>query len=238
MRTQQTDGSLISGAKTRFSFVNGLKYEFKNLRWINPYRVQGEVQHGSDWARVSASVIYDLLLVPGKSLQIKVFAGTFLAGSSAQRAYYAFRASGYTGAQDYLMAGNFYDRFPPQGGFFGGQFLDRDGGLKVLTPLGQSQYWMAGLNLKSPRLRKFPIQLFADAVICDGRALLKDKVLWDAGLNITLIEDYVDLYFPLLYSRDIKDNLQLNGYKWYQTFRFTFNIHNFEPGRLLQSAFF
>lgn len=234
----QADGSSMQMPHTVFSFVNVLKYDFRNTRMVNPFNFNAQLQHSATMARISGSLDYLLLLVPGKSLSIRLFAGTFLAGSSNERAYYAIRASGYTGAQDYLFDGNFYDRFPPQGGFFQGQFLDRDGGLKVWTPWGQSQQWLAGINLKSPRLRKFPVRLFADAVMCDGRALGNDKVLWDAGINVTVIKDLVEVYFPLVYNRDIKDALTLNGFKWYQTFRFTFNIHNLEPGRLLQSAFF
>lgn len=235
---QQSDGSPVLAIKNRFSFVNVLKYDFRNRRMKNPYAVHAELEHSASMARCTASLLYDLQITSEKSIQIRLFAGSLLAGSSAVRAYYALRASGYTGAQDYLFDGDFYDRFPPQGGFFQSQFLDRDGGLKVWTPYGQSQYWMAGVNLKSPRLRQFPIRLFADAVVCDGRALAKDKVLWDAGLNITLIRDYLEVYFPLIYNRDIKDALILNGFKWYQTMRFTLNIHNFEPAAILQSAFF
>lgn len=234
----QADGNLLTGVKTRFSFVNVLKYDFRNVRMRNPYFFHMELQHTAAMAKIGATFVYDWQIKRGKNLQIRLFAGSFILGSNASRAYYAIRASGYTGAQDYLFDGNFYDRFPAQNNLFQGQFLDREGGLKVWTPYGQSQYWLAGINLKSPNLGRYPIRLFADAVISDGRAMGKDKVLWDAGINVTLIRDLVDLYLPLVYNQDIKSALALNGFKWYQTFRFTFNIHNLEPARILQSAFF
>src|SRR5204863_9884368 len=119
---------------------------------------------------------------------VRLFEGTVLAGSRASRSYYAFRASGYNGWNDYLFEGNYLERNRRDGVPFS-QFMERDGALKVWTPIGQSPEWMIGVNLKSPAIWKLPVKIFADAVSCDGRSLLKEKILWDAGLNVVLWQD-------------------------------------------------
>jgi hypothetical protein len=156
----------------------------------------------------------------------------------AERSYYAYRASGYQGYQDYAFEGNYMNRFASPSSFAGSQFLEKDGALKVWTPWGQSAQWLLALNLKSPRIAKLPVCVFVDAVSCDGRALNADKVLWDAGLNLTIVKDVIEVYVPLLYSTDIKQALSLNGVKWYQAVRFTFNIHKLEPAKILQTSLF
>jgi len=43
-----------------------------------------------------------------------------------------------------------------------------------------------------------------------GDFLLKDKFLWDAGVNITILRDIVEVYISFAYSNDIRQTLDLN----------------------------
>jgi hypothetical protein len=231
-------GDVIRDKRTQMSFINQLSYRLRNTRSIDPFSMSLQLQHTASVAKVSATFDYKWNITRKSNVELRVFAGTFIAGTAAQRAYYAFRASGYKGWQDYAFEGNYYDRQAATGTFAGNQFMEKDGAMKVWTPWGQSAKWMLALNLKSPRLGKFPLRIYADAVTCDASALNKDQVLWDAGLNLTLWKDIIEVYLPVVYSKDIKSTLDLNGVKWYQAFRFTFNIHKLEPAKLLQSNFF
>lgn len=223
--------------KNVYSFVNQLQYDLYNKRAIDPFNFHIDFQHTASMAKVSAALQYKITLNKKQHVELRLFAGAFIAGSEEERGYYAFRASGYNGWHDYLFESNFAAR-NERGGFGFTQFTEKDGALKIWTPLGQSPHWMSSLNLKSPRIFKLPLKVFTDIVVCDGRALLTDKVLWDAGLNLTLWDDIIEIYVPFLYSTDIRKTLDLNGVDFVHSIRFTFNIHKLAPKTIIQNNLF
>ena len=220
-----------------YSFVNKLNYKLTNKRIINPFVLNLELQHTASMAKLSATFNYKITLRNKQYFDIRLFAGTFLAGSYAERSYYAFRASGYSGYQDYLFETNFVAR-NQYSGFGFSQFADVDGALKVWSPLGQSPEWLAAVNIKSPQIFIFPIKIFADVAVSDARALNTELFLWDIGLNIPVIKDLVDIYIPLVYSNDIKTTMKLNNVKGINTVRFTINIHKLVAKNLIKDNLF
>ncbi|WP_317898393.1 M1 family metallopeptidase [Aurantibacillus circumpalustris] len=222
--------------KTEYSFVNQLNYDLKNARAIDPFSFNISLQHTSSMAKISGALNYKIALNKKHSIDLRVFAGAFLAGNSNERGYYAFRASGYNGWHDYMFDGNYVAR-NERGGFGFSQFIEKDGALKIWTPLGQSAEWLTSVNIKSPRAFKF-IRVFGDLVVCDGRSLLNDKFLWDAGFNLVFWNDIIEVYIPLVYNTDIKKTLDLNKVSFPNTIRFTFNIHKLGIKSILQNSFF
>ena len=223
--------------KTTTSFVNQLNYDLTNKRVIDPFDFHMNLQHTATMAKISATFNYKITVGKKHSIDIRVFAGTFFAGSAAERGYYGFRASGYNGWHDYMFEGNFAAR-NERNGFGFSQFMEKDGALKVWTPLGQTGEWLTSLNIKSPKIFKLPVKVFADAVVCDGRSLNKDQFLWDAGLNLILWDEIMEVYIPLAYNNDIKKTLELNNVGFPNTIRFTFNIHKLALKSILQTSFF
>ena len=223
--------------RNTYSFVNQLSYHLVNKGIINPYNFTVDLQHTMTMAKVSTVLNYQLTLSKKYYFDLRLFAGTFFTGSNLQRGYYAFRGSGYSGYQDYLFESNFIGR-NQYSGFGFSQFADKDGALKVWTPLAQSSEWLVSANIKSPKIFILPVKVFADIVLCDGRALNKDAFLWDAGLNIVLLKDIVDVYIPFAYSNDIKKTLDLNNVSRLNTIRFTINIDKLVPKDLIKNNLF
>ncbi len=231
--------STTQGPKSRnvYSFVNSLDYVLSNNRVIDPFSVHFNMQHTASMAKASISFNYRISVAKRYAFDLRLFAGSFLSGGDNERSYYAFRAAGYNGWHDYAFD-NYYMARNERGGVGFSQFVEKDGALKVWTPLGQTSQWLVALNMKSPRLYKLPVRVFADVVGCDGRALLNDKVLWDAGLNLTLVNEIIDIYVPLFYSQDIKNTLDLNGVDFLHSIRFTMNIHKLAPKKIIQTSLF
>jgi hypothetical protein len=229
----------VSGPRKKnvYSFVNQLTYELQNKRVIDPFTFQLNLQHSASMAKISATLNYKWRVSKKQSLEIRVFAGTFIAGSEEERGYYAFRASGYNGWHDYVFDANFAAR-NERNGFGFSQFTEKDGALNVWTPLGQTPYWLASVNVKSPRIFRLPIKVFADIATCDGRALNEESFLWDVGLNIVLWQNIIDIYIPLFYSKDIANTLELNNVDFVHSIRFTFNIHKLAPKKFIQTSLF
>jgi len=223
--------------KNVFSFVNQLNYQLINKRVINPFIFNLDLQHTANMSKISATLNYQITISKKHAVDLRLFAGSFLTGSYSERSYYSFRASGYNGYNDYLFNTNFVGR-SEFGGFGFSQFSDVDGALKIWTPLGQTPNWLAAINLRSPRIFILPLKVFADVVVCDGRALNKELFLWDAGLNLTLVKDIVEVYIPLVYSTDIKKTLELNNISKANTIRFTINVHKLVPKNLIRDNLF
>jgi hypothetical protein len=230
-------GVYLSGKKTVSSYVNEIKYLFNHKRVIDPYSVSLGLQQAASMLKLTITMHYDITITPERTFSMRVFAGTFLSGTSEARNYYAFRASGYSGYQDYLFDHNFLARNERSGLGFS-QFAEEDGAMKVWSALGQSQEWLLALNIKSPGILKPAFRLYADAVICDARYLTTDFFLWNAGLNLVVIKDIIDVYLPIVYSKSVSENLSLNNIGYFNRIRFTFNIHKLEPKNILKNSFF
>lgn len=214
--------------KTTSFFVNELTYNLTNSRVIDPYSLNLSLQHNDKIAKLSGTFNYKFTITKKHSFDVRLFGGTFLSKNENDNAFYSFRASGYNGYQDYLFNDNFIARNEFNGLGFS-QFSEQDGNLKVWTPLGQSPYWLASVNLKSPKLFILPIKIYADAVFTDERSLLNDKFLWSAGANITIWKDIIDVYIPFAYSNDIQKTLDINNIDFWHRIRFTLNLHKLAP---------
>ncbi len=229
--------SLVPTSKNVYSVVNQLNYSLSNKRILHPFHLNFNLQHTTSMAKTSVTFNYKITTGKNHFVDLRAFAGTFVAGNRNDRGYYAFRSAGYNGYHDYLFEGNYIGRNEFTGVGFS-QFMEKDGALKVWTPLGQSSEWMLGFNIKSPKLFIIPVKLFADAVVCDGRSLNEDKFLWDAGINFSIWPEVIDVYFPLFYSNDIRKTLDLNNISFFNRIRFTFNIHKLDPKNFITNNLF
>lgn len=230
--------SIFKGAKKKntYSFVNELRYDLINKRLIDPFSLYASVQHNFSMAKLSLTFNYQFTITKKYFFDLRAFVGSFLSGKNPEKSYYAFRPAGYRGSDDYLFDYNYVGRNEGTD-FSASQFTEKDGNLKVPVVFGRSSSWMASLNLKSPRLFILPVRVFADVMICDNKFLLNDKFLWDAGLNVTILKDIVEVYIPLAYSSDIRTTLDLNNISFANRIRFTLNIHKLVPKDFVKNNF-
>ncbi|MGZ3920788.1 MAG: M1 family metallopeptidase [Bacteroidia bacterium] len=224
--------------KQTFSFVNELIYNLTNDRVIDPFTFRFNIQHNAKMAKAFTSLDYKITLNKKYAMDVRLFAGAFLAGSENDKSLYSFKMGGYSGSNDYLFNYNYIARNEWQG-LGANQFTEVDGAMKVPTVgLGNTTQWMASVNIKSPRIFILPVRVFFDAGVSDGRSMLKDKVLWCGGLNVSVWKDVVDVYFPLAYNQDITNVLSLNNMNFWQRVRFTLNLHKLAPKDLLKNSLF
>ncbi len=218
------------------NYVNELAYNFENERAINPFGFNLKLQQNNDFSKINLTANYSITFKEKRSIDFRLFAGSFISGKN--RGLYRYRASGYTGYQDYMYDYNMLGRSEYQGLPFS-QFAEEDGAMKVWTPLGQSDTWLVALNIKSPKFFKIPVKLFADVVTCDATALLQEKILYTAGFEICVWKDIFEVYIPLIYNKEIKNTLILNGKTtFFETIRFTFNLNKISVRELLNKNIF
>lgn len=222
--------------KQFINYINEFSYNLKNNRAINPFGISLNFQQNENFSKIGLTANYEITFKKNYAAEFRLFGGTFLGGNN--KGSYRFRASGITGYQDYLYDYNFLGRSEYTGGAFS-QFAEEDGAMKVWTPLGQSDTWLAGLNFKSPKFVKLPVKLFADIVVTDGQYLNTEKVLYCVGFDICIMKDIFEVYIPLAYNKDIKNTFKLNNKdSFFETVRFTFNINKLNPRDLLNTSLF
>jgi hypothetical protein len=222
--------------KNQLRQISAVDYFLSNTRAIHPYSHRFTLHHDGNMAKLFTELKQSISVSKLKNLELRLFAGVFLLGNDQQKGMYRFRMSGFNGYQDYLYESNFVGRNELDGVAFS-QFSENDGAFKIWTPLGQSTDYLITLNIKSPRIWKLPLKVFIDLGTAGKRSLNKETLLWAGGLNFTLIQNYVDVYLPLLYSNDIKETLTLNNKKFSNSIRFTFNIHQLKPKEIIINNF-
>jgi len=219
--------------KTRQS-INVMNYEWMHTGMLQPWWLQIQAQQAGAMLKLQATYTLQIQLTSKKTMHIRAFAGSFISGTDAERKFYAFRGSGYSGLDDYTFVMNHLGRSERAGIAFA-QFMEADGTLKVWAPMANSTQWMGAIGIKSPNWGMW--RLYADAVV---RSETPSKIQWyyDAGINLTFSKDFFEVYVPLIYSQAIDDYLDQSGISWAERIRFTMNIHKLVGSRLLKETLF
>lgn len=214
-----------------FSWINEYTYTFEVKTSITPYRFQIQLQHNDLFAKIFFNYSGKIFVSQKKYFEYNLFSGAFLYGSNLNKSPYAFRPSGYSNTQDYMFDNYYTGRFQGDN-FYRQQFFEKEGGLKVWTALGYNTHQMSSLSLYTPSFKGF--RLFTDMVYTGDKfyrtsSASYTQVLYDAGIQFS-IANIVNVYFPVLMSSVLKDNLQLNGFdQWYNRIRYSIHIHRINP---------
>ncbi len=214
------------------TIINNLYYTLQNDRIINPFKLNVNFQHNDLFGKLSADLNYAITFKHKNSLDIRLFAGAFVFQNTNFQNDYRFRMSGFSGTKDYLYDYNYVGRNDSKN-IAGAQMVEADGAFKILTNNGQTSKWIVALNIKSPKVGKLPLKLFLDM----GASEI-DRILFDAGVNICIWKNILDIYIPVFYSTDIKNELLANNKGFFDTIRFTLNLHNIKPKTLITDSFF
>lgn len=224
--------------QNKATIINNFYYTLQNNRVINPFDVVFNFQHNDQFGKASATFNFAITFKNKNTLDIRLFAGAFIYKANNLREDYRFRMSGFNGAQDYLFDYNYAGRNEIYG-VPAAQMVEKDGAFKIWTPLGQTSKWLVTLNIKSPKVGKLPLKLYADIGTSEfNESLYKDKFLYNVGVDICLWKNVFEIYVPFAYSNDIKTALKANNKDgFFDTIRFTLNLHNINPRNLLTSSF-
>ncbi len=214
------------------TIINNLYYTLQNDRIINPFKLNVNFQHNDLFGKLSAELNYAISFKHKNNMDIRLFAGTFVFQNTNFQNDYRFRMSGFSGTKDYLYDYNYVGRNDSKN-IAGAQMVEADGAFKILTNNGQTSKWIVALNIKSPKVGKLPLKLFLDM----GASEI-DRILFDAGVNICIWKNILDIYIPVFYSTDIKNELLANNKGFFDTIRFTLNLHNIKPKSLITNSFF
>ncbi|MBC7903967.1 MAG: M1 family metallopeptidase [Gemmatimonadaceae bacterium] len=243
-------------------YLNQLKFVVENDRALYPYSGELQVEQASQFIRAAFTGSYSLNY-PGEvegGLKARFFAGKFLyTGSKTfskqfETDRYHLNLTGANGYEDYTYSTYFAGRNEFDGGL-SRQIMQRDGAFKVRTDLlsskiGKTDDWLSSLNLvadipiKSNALHaKSPLKIFVD-IGTYAEGWKKDaptaRFLFDAGLQLSILNETVNVYMPIIYSKEFSDYFlsTLGSKSVFKTISFSIDVQNFKPRRLIPQLIF
>ncbi|HET9430413.1 MAG TPA: M1 family aminopeptidase, partial [Chitinophagaceae bacterium] len=241
------------GTQSQNRDLQQLQFVVENNRALYPYRGELKIEQAKDFIRAAFTGKYFFNYPKEGGLDLRLFAGKFIYSSTKTTAKqfatdrYHLNMTGANGYEDYTYSDYFIGRNKFEG-LLSQQIMVRDGAFKVRTDLlaektGRSDDWLiaanfsttipSGLNPLSMLPVKIPLKIFLD-IGTHAEAWKEDaegdRFLFDAGLQLSLFKETVNIYLPLLYSRVFKDyiqsTLEKKGRLW-KTVSFSIDISNF-----------
>ena len=252
--TTVTNVSTIENSRT----LNQLKIVIQNYRALYPYRAELNAEEGKGFIRLGFTGNYFFNYSNNKGgADIRFFAGKFIYTNEekANSFLYALNLSAPKGNMDYTYSDYFIGRndypfketgvkwtIPYQ------QIMIRDGAMKMNTDvqgnIGATNDWLMAsnasfdipsqLNPLSILPFKILLKIFADAGTSAEfwkQNAQTDHFLYDAGLQISLLKQIVNIYIPVIYSSVFRDYLKsdfIGKKRFLKSISFSIDISNFD----------
>ncbi|MFA6923947.1 MAG: M1 family metallopeptidase [Bacteroidales bacterium] len=209
---------------------NEIIYSFENSNSLHPYVLSLKTQQNVDFIKSSLEFKYRLTYnKKKKGLDLRFFAGAFLEQKKVYYGNYNFRMNGQAGYEDYTFD-NYYLGRSDYSGLASQQFTETDGAFKINTPIGQTNDWLASLNVKTSIPGILPLKLYADiGTYSHAGKLFPDskKIIYNGGIDLTVIPNICEVYFPVFWSSDIENQMKaINSVKYSEKIRFTLYLNS------------
>ena len=209
-------------------YVNQLQFNLENNRALYPYNAVIQADQGDGFVRLNVTGNYFFNYADKGGLNVRLFAGKFIYtvdksfSNQFRTDIYHLNMSGPKGYEDYNYS-NYYVGRNEFEGLASKQIMNRDGFFKVRTDLlsnkiGKTDDWLGAVNLTTsiPKIInpleilpvKIPLKIFFD-IGTYAEAWQKNsstgRFLYDAGIQVSLFKNVLNVYLPLVYSKVYSD---------------------------------
>jgi len=240
-------------------YLNQLSLGFENERALYPYSTKVITEQGKDFLRFAFEGKYFFNYPKGGGVNARLFAGKFmyLGNKTLFKEFetdrYHLNMTGANGYEDYTYSNYFIGRNEFKGAP-SQQIMIRDGGFKVRSDLlankiGKTDDWLAALNLTSDLPKganplqalpfKVPLKLFFDiGTYAEAwkNSSSTGKFIYDAGVQLSLYKNLINVYIPFLYSKVYSDYFKSTipkNKRFVQNISFSIDIQNFQLNKFL-----
>lgn len=234
-----------------------LRFVYEQNRALYPFDASFQSEVNKDFIRTTFTGNYFFNYPKTGGLQVRLFAGkffytgekTFLSQFETDR--YHLNMTGPKGYEDYTYENYFLGRNEFEG-LANQQIMIRDGAFKVRTDLlsskiGKTDDWLAALNLNSTIPDKInplsilpfrlPLRFFLDiGTYADAWAedAGTSRFLYDAGLQLSLLQNTVNVYVPIMYSKVYQDYYKstIPDKRFWKTISISIDVQHFKLNKL------
>jgi len=256
----------VRNSNSTSRYLNELSFVIAHNRALYPNDWLLQLQQGDGFLRANATGNYFFNYKKYGGLSVRLFASKFSYIGSANKndprlARYQPKLLGITGEEDFTYSNYFVGRTASYASASGGisnqglaaqQVMIRDGGFKMRLDYfdflqGRSDNWVSSININTtlpPGIFpvNLPLKLFLDLGTASGNwksSYEGARFMYVGGLQLSLLKSLINVYAPIVYSKDIRDNLksvpELNSFG--KRLTFSFDIQRLQLRRLLMNNF-
>ncbi|HZE84500.1 MAG TPA: hypothetical protein VE035_09335, partial [Puia sp.] len=234
----------LAPKKYAFRYLNQFSLDLEDHRVLYPYKALLQLQQASAFYRVNLTGNYFFNYSKGGGMDMRIFAAKFgyIGSKSSLNDIYRYepKLTGVGGNEDYTYSNYFYGRNEFTG-LASQQIMIRDGGLKIRVPAfafleGRSDNWVASLNFNSTLPHELapswlPLKIFFDLGTYSGgwqNNAPTSKFLYTAGLQLSFFHNVFNIYAPIFYSSDFRDQLKTlsDQNSFFKKISFSIDIQN------------
>lgn len=197
----------------RYNLWN-LGYGYADRRIIHEKSFSTNLQWMEDFQKISAEAFYRWEYAQDKKVSFRFFGGYFITNKTKNDLfdYGISRVSNY--AFSYGLLGQ-----SATSGLLSQQLILAEGGFKSYVGKSANQ-WITSVNIDSHVWRWFNI--YADAGVYKNRSL-DPKFIWDSGVKVKVIPDFLEVYFPIQSSLGFEPSFKDYGSRIRFTLVLNFN---------------
>ncbi|MDD5150193.1 MAG: aminopeptidase [Flavobacterium sp.] len=218
---------IVNREKSAFVADNSLQdYSIFDAKYINTktevtnhISFMGDVQFSNQFGKISSEIHFRKLFENNHQIDLRMYAGSFIYNTTNSN-FFSFALDRPT---DYLFDYGYLGRSSSTG-FASQEFIWAEGGFKSKLSTPYSNQWITTLN-GSYTIWNW-IDVYGDIGFVKNKQQ-NGKFVFDAGIRMSLLTDYFELYFPL-YSNNGWEIAQ-NNYN--EKIRF---IVTLDPNRLIK----
>lgn len=256
--------SLVSypdGFENTSHYINQVSFNSENQRALYPYNYQLQLQQGKGFYRINLTGNYFFNYEKGGGVQARFFAAKFgYIGTKDFGLTYQYEPKllGGNGSDDYTYSNYFlgrtasssYVNTPVENDGLAAQqiMIPNTGGLKFrLDPAasvqGKSENWITAVNLNTTLPNnlfpvKLPVKIFFDVgtyAEAWRENTLGSRFLYIGGVQLSLFKNVLNVYVPLIYSKDFKEYLRTDkeANQFLKKITFSIDIQNFRLNNFL-----
>ncbi|MCD4794668.1 MAG: M1 family metallopeptidase [Bacteroidales bacterium] len=238
---------IFTGSTVGLNQYYNLNLTHTNNRIFYPYSIALNTQMTESFAKTSLKATYKIIYAKKKSVDFRLFAGTFLYKDDDLSSIYNFNLSGTTGINDYTYNDVFFGRYEDPAGntFMGNQFIANDGAFATYTPYGSTNEWLTSLNITAslPYLpNKIPLKVFCNVAVFGETPAISDEfdlagLAWEGGVKISMFGNNLEIFLPLLMSEELENTNDAITDKYLQRVRFSLRLNNLNLFKIIDKQF-
>ncbi|MTE25989.1 metalloprotease [Winogradskyella ouciana] len=174
--------------------VFNLRYTHSNPGIINFSRFNTDLQIADKFSKLSVNYEFRKLTQSNRNINLRLYAGVFLDNNTDPNSnFFSFALDRPT---DYLFDLNYLGR-SEDAGIFSQQIIIAEGGFKSKLETQFANQWMTTANFSTSIWRY--IHAYGDLGLVKNK-FSPAKFVYDSGIRLNLVEDYLELYFPIYSS--------------------------------------